>query len=86
MNYLDGIQYANQVAKGEIEVCRNVRLACQRFLNQYENKECEWEFDKQKNVSQVGIRLMKFCAKYDLVKVSEQAQSYSDPLNARYHK
>ena len=45
MNYLDGIQYANQVAKGEIEVCRNVRLACQRFLNQYENKEWEWEFD-----------------------------------------
>ena len=45
MNYLDGIMYANQVAKGEIEVCRNVRLACQRFLNQYENKEWEWEFD-----------------------------------------
>jgi 5'-3' exonuclease len=44
------------------------------------------EIDKKKNVAQVGIRLMKFCAKYDLVKVSEQAQSYSDPLNARYHK
>ena len=45
MNYQDGIQYANQVAKGEIEVCRNVRLACQRFLNFLENKEWEWEFD-----------------------------------------
>jgi phage terminase large subunit-like protein len=45
MNYQDGIKYAHQVAKGEIEVCRNVRLACQRFLNQYENKEWEWEFD-----------------------------------------
>jgi 5'-3' exonuclease len=44
------------------------------------------EIDKKKNVAQVGIRLMKFCAKYDLVKVSEQAQSYSDPLNARYHQ
>ena len=44
------------------------------------------EIDKQKNVSQVGIRLIKFCATYDLVKVSEQAQSYSDPLNARYHQ
>ena len=44
------------------------------------------EIDKKKNVAQVGIRLMKFCATYDLVKVSEQAQSYSDPLNARYHK
>jgi len=37
-----------------------------------------------KNVSQVGIRLLKFCASYDLVKVSEQAQSYAAPLNARY--
>ena len=38
----------------------------------------------EKNISQVGIRLLKFCAAYDLVKVSEQAQSYSEPLNARY--
>jgi hypothetical protein len=37
-----------------------------------------------KNVSQVGIRLLKFCTTYDLVKVSEQIQSYADPLNARY--
>ena len=44
------------------------------------------EIDKQKNVNQVGIRLIKFCAQFDLVKVSEQAQSYSDPLNARYHR
>lgn len=45
MDYQDGILYAVQVAKGEVEVCRNVRLACQRFLNQLENKEWEWEFD-----------------------------------------
>lgn len=37
-----------------------------------------------KNISQVGIRLLKFCASYDLVKISEQAQSYAEPLNARY--
>ena len=37
-----------------------------------------------KNVGQVGIRLLKFCASYDLVKVSEQAQSFAEPLNARY--
>ncbi len=37
-----------------------------------------------KNVAQVGIRLLKFCAAYDLQKVSEQVQSYADPLNARY--
>lgn len=38
----------------------------------------------EKNISQVGIRLLKFCGEYDLVKVSEQAQSYAEPLNARY--
>jgi len=38
----------------------------------------------EKNVPQVGIRLMKFCAAYDLQKITEQAQSYADPLNARY--
>lgn len=37
-----------------------------------------------KNVDQVGMRLMKFCALYDLVKISEQAQSYAEPLNAKY--
>lgn len=37
-----------------------------------------------KNVPQVGIRLLKFCAEYDLQKISEQVQSYAEPLNARY--
>lgn len=37
-----------------------------------------------KNISQVGIRLMKFCHLYDLKKIAEQAQSYAEPLNARY--
>jgi hypothetical protein len=37
-----------------------------------------------KNISQVGIRLLKLCKEYDLVKVSEQVQSYAEPLNARY--
>jgi 5'-3' exonuclease len=37
-----------------------------------------------KNISQVGIRLLKFCSTYDLQKISEQVQSYADPLNARY--
>ena len=44
------------------------------------------EIDKEKNISQVGIRLMKFCGQHDLVKVSEQIQSYAEPLNARYHQ
>ena len=38
-----------------------------------------------KDITQVGIRLLKFCASYDLNKIAEQAQSYSEPLNAKYH-
>lgn len=38
----------------------------------------------EKNIPQVGIRLLKFCAAYDLQKISEQVQSYAEPLNARY--
>jgi phage terminase large subunit-like protein len=45
MDWQDGVLYAVQVAKGEVQVCRNVRLACQRFLNQLENKEWGWYFD-----------------------------------------
>ena len=37
-----------------------------------------------KNIPQVGIRLLKLCSEYDLVKISEQVQSYAEPLNARY--
>lgn len=44
------------------------------------------EINKEKNIPQVGIRLMKFCGSYDLVKISEQVTSYVEPLNARYHQ
>jgi 5'-3' exonuclease len=42
------------------------------------------EVNSNKNVSNVGIRLLKFCTTFDLVKISEQVQSYAEPLNARY--
>jgi len=42
------------------------------------------EDHKTKNISQVGVRLLKFCAAYDLQKISEQIQSYAEPLSARY--
>lgn len=45
MNWETGVRYAIDVAKGEINVCRDVRAACQRFINQYENQEWEWVFD-----------------------------------------
>lgn len=41
-------------------------------------------YENNKDVNQVGLRLMKFCGLYDLVKISEQAHSYAEPLNARY--
>lgn len=37
-----------------------------------------------KEVTQVGIRLLKFCNLYDLKRISDQIQSYADPLNAKY--
>jgi len=37
-----------------------------------------------KTVSQVGLRLMKFCAKWDMQRIADQAQQYAEPLNARY--
>jgi 5'-3' exonuclease len=37
-----------------------------------------------KEVSQVGMRLMKFCAKWDMQRIADQAQSYAEPLQARY--
>jgi phage terminase large subunit-like protein len=46
MNWQDGVIYAIQVSKGEINVCHDVKLACQRFINQYENQEWEWIFDE----------------------------------------
>jgi 5'-3' exonuclease len=39
---------------------------------------------EEKNISQVGIRLIKFCNLYDLKKIADQAQAYAEPLNARY--
>ena len=37
-----------------------------------------------KEVQQVGMRLMKFCAKWDMQRIADQAQSFAEPLQARY--
>jgi hypothetical protein len=67
---------------------RNVKLcdltAQPEEIRQLINETIETATKAEKNVPQVGIRLMKFCAEYDLQKVSEQVQSYAEPLNARY--
>jgi hypothetical protein len=37
-----------------------------------------------KDIGQVGIRFMKFCGKYELVKASESAEQYARWLNKTY--
>tara|TARA_Y200000002_G_scaffold81778_1_gene64636 strand:- start:1995 stop:2984 length:990 start_codon:yes stop_codon:yes gene_type:complete len=37
-----------------------------------------------KDITQVGMRLMKFCAKWDMQRVADQATYFAEPLNARY--
>ena len=39
-----------------------------------------------KSITQVGMRLMKFCAKWDMQRIADQAQQYAEPLQARYPK
>ena len=41
---------------------------------------------ESKDISQVGMRLMKFCAKWDMQRIADQAQSFAEPLQARYNK
>lgn len=37
-----------------------------------------------KNISQVGIRLLKFCQLYDLKKIMDSIQIYAEPFQAKY--
>ena len=48
------------------------------------NETINTSITANKDISQVGIRLMKFCNLFDLKKIADQAQSYAEPLNARY--
>jgi 5'-3' exonuclease len=49
-------------------------------------KAIQTETEKEKNISQVGIRMMKFCSSYELNKICDNIQQYVDPFNARYVK
>lgn len=42
------------------------------------------EAAQPKAIEQVGIKLIKFCAKWDMQRIVDQAQSYAEPLNAKY--
>ena len=37
-----------------------------------------------KNITQVGMRLLKFCAKWDMQRIADQAAQYAQSLQARY--
>lgn len=37
-----------------------------------------------KKITQVGLHLMKFCAKHDLQRISDNVQQYAEPLQAKY--
>jgi 5'-3' exonuclease len=37
-----------------------------------------------KNISQVGIRLLKFCQLYDMKKIMDNIQQYAEPFQAKY--
>lgn len=68
---------------------RNVQLcdlsAQPEKIKEVINETINEAINSNKNIQQVGIRLMKFCAEYDLQKISEQVQTYAEPLNARYY-
>ncbi len=44
----------------------------------------EEQTKEPKNISQVGIRLLKFCQLYDMKRIMDSVQSYADPFQARY--
>jgi len=41
---------------------------------------------KTKEVGQVGMKLMKFCAKWNLQRIADQSAQFAEPFNARYEK
>jgi 5'-3' exonuclease len=46
----------------------------------------ETKIAEPKNISQVGIRLLKFCQLYDMKRIMDSIQTYADPFQARYIK
>jgi 5'-3' exonuclease len=42
--------------------------------------------NQNKNIPQIGVRLLKFCSNHSLVKIIEQIESYAGPLSSPYNK
>lgn len=68
---------------------RNVILcdlsAQPEYVRNFIKETIETEINKNKHIQQVGVRLLKFCAQYDLERISKQIESYAEPLNSRYN-
>lgn len=63
MNYSptleSAFQYASGVARGDIQACEDIKLACQRFLDMVERKDAPYEFVASK-VEHV-LKFVRFC-------------------------
>ena len=50
------------------------------------NETINSKISDPKNISQVGIRLLKFCQLYDMKRMMDTIQTYAEPFQARYIK
>jgi hypothetical protein len=66
---------------------RNVQL-CDLTAQPDDIKQCIQETikanAKPKEVTQVGIRMLKFCNTWDMKKIADNIQSYAEPFQAKY--
>jgi uncharacterized protein (DUF169 family) len=54
-------------------------------IKQYVDDKIQASIDKKHN-TMVGAKFLRFCGKYELVKLAEQAERYADYLQAGYPK
>jgi len=54
----------------------DVRLIIEETINN--------SITSNKNISQVGIRMMQFCVSYDLIRIAEKIEYYAVPFATRY--
>jgi hypothetical protein len=66
---------------------RNVQL-CDLTAQPDDIKQCIRETieanAKPKEVTQVGIRMLKFCNTWDMKKIADNIQTYAEPFQAKY--
>lgn len=67
---------------------RNVTLCDLSAQPEHIRLEIDTAIDtvEEKAVLQVGMKLMKFCAKWNLQRIADQSAQFAEPFNARYQK